>query len=372
MSKISFIDITFHANSEYADTDALIKAQYSSLNYINAIKDKLDIEVIKHIDNRNTIIREYPNIRFFRGRNRFLYIPLTTLQYLKKKQPDIVLVQGLKFPFQLIMLKWFLGKNVKCIVNHHADHPPAWPKKIIQQIADRYTDKYLFTSLGNAREWLNTKMIGHENKIVEFPSTFTAFTKKHKISCRQKLQMGEGLHYLWVGRLNGNKDPITVLSGFEKFLHVYADACLHFIYQSTDLLSEMKSFVEEHPLLRNSVKLHGYVPYEELPIWYSAADFFVSASHYEGGNTGLQEAMACGCIPIVSAIPPAMKVICDGAYGFYFEPGNAEALVNIFISSSKNNIEELSLKVENHFQKEYSLAAVSEKLFQLCRGLSGK
>lgn len=178
--------------------------------------------------------------------------------------------------------------------------------------------------------------------------------------------MGAGLHYLWVGRLDANKDPMTVLSGFEKYIDNHPDARLHFIYQSEELLSNMKQWIEAHPSLQDSIFLHGYIPYEELPAWYSAADFFISASHREAGSAGLLEAMSCGCIPIVSSIAPAMKVISEGQYGLFFEPGDANELAEQFDTSVTMQRDEFSKQVQVHFEKEYSLAAIAEKIYRLC------
>ena len=44
----------------------------------------------------------------------------------------------------------------------------------------------------------------------------------------------------------------------------------------------------------------GFVPDEDLPSFYSAADAFVFPSHYEGFGLPVLEAMACGC-PVVTA-----------------------------------------------------------------------
>ncbi len=85
MGSLKLIDITFHANTEYPDTDALIKAQQSSLNYVQAIKDKLQIEVIKHIGDHQTLIKEHTGFQFFYTKNFFFYIPFCTLRYLKTK-----------------------------------------------------------------------------------------------------------------------------------------------------------------------------------------------------------------------------------------------------------------------------------------------
>src|SRR6185436_10998463 len=110
-------------------------------------------------------------------------------------------------------------------------------------------------------------------------------------------------NFLFVGRLNKNKDPMTVLKGFEKYLATEPFAKLHMIFSVDDLLPELNAFIDQSPALSKAVVLKGFVPNDELAYWYSAADFYISASHSEGGSYALMEAMACGCIPILTAIP---------------------------------------------------------------------
>lgn len=372
MAMLIMIDITFYANTEYADTAALLKAQHSSLNYVEHMKDRLRLEVIKHIGNKKTRVGEHPGFRFFPGKNGFFHIPFYTLRYVKKCDPDIVLVQGVIFPFQLMVMRGFLGKKAKIIAMHQADYPPHGLKKLFQKLADRCTDAYLFTSYGNAKEWLDTGMINNREKVYEVPATLTGFSKLNKETARRKLFMDGGPHYLWVGRLNANKDPMTILAGFEKYASVAPGAKLHMIYQWDELLPQVRAYIELHPVLQNTVLLHGYVAYDDLPVWYSAADFYISGSHREGGSAGLLEAMACGCIPIVTSIAPAMKVICNGKYGFYFEPGNVREFTGRLFASAVVNRQDFSGEIESHFTKEYSLAAVTERLFGICRKLTGK
>ncbi len=76
--------------------------------------------------------------------------------------------------------------------------------------------------------------------------------------------------------------------------------------------------------LTEQVHFIGYVPDEELPIWYNLASLLAFPSVYEGFGLPVVEAMACGT-PVVAArsssIPEA-----GGSAALYFEPGNMKEL----------------------------------------------
>jgi 1,2-diacylglycerol 3-alpha-glucosyltransferase len=68
----------------------------------------------------------------------------------------------------------------------------------------------------------------------------------------------------------------------------------------------------------------GFVPDEELPQLYAAADVFVSASEFETQGLSVLEALACG-LPVACAGKRAFKdVIKNGVNGFLFDGGAAE------------------------------------------------
>jgi glycosyltransferase involved in cell wall biosynthesis len=76
--------------------------------------------------------------------------------------------------------------------------------------------------------------------------------------------------------------------------------------------------------LSAEVQFVGYVPGEELPWWYNAADLFVYPSVYEGFGLPPLEAMACGTPVITSNVSSLPEVVGDA--GLLVNPDDTEEL----------------------------------------------
>ncbi|MCX7860389.1 MAG: glycosyltransferase family 4 protein [Chloroflexus sp.] len=76
--------------------------------------------------------------------------------------------------------------------------------------------------------------------------------------------------------------------------------------------------------LRDRVKFAGYIPEEELPLWYAAATVFVFPSIYEGFGMPPLEAMACGTPVITSNTSSLPEVVGDA--GLMVSPSDTVAL----------------------------------------------
>jgi glycosyltransferase involved in cell wall biosynthesis len=76
--------------------------------------------------------------------------------------------------------------------------------------------------------------------------------------------------------------------------------------------------------LTDEVHFSGFVPAEDLPLWYNAADLFVYPSIYEGFGLPALEAMACGTAVITSTASSLPEVV--GKAGKLVDPTDTEAL----------------------------------------------
>ena len=86
---------------------------------------------------------------------------------------------------------------------------------------------------------------------------------------------------------------------------------------------EISARVEELDLA-DEVRFVGYIPAEELPLWYNAAEALAYPSLYEGFGLPALEAMACGTPVVTSGTSSLPEVV--GEAGMLVEPTDVAAL----------------------------------------------
>jgi glycosyltransferase involved in cell wall biosynthesis len=236
---------------------------------------------------------------------------------------------------------------------------------MLQRMADRCVDAYLFTYTEQAQPWLKNRIIAHPRKVKQLFEGSSAFVPSDRDEARRRTGVGPGVVYLWVGRLVAFKDPVTVVSAFLRFLKGDRKADLYMIFQTTDLLNEIKALLDDHPDAASSIHLVGKVDHDELVHWYNSADFFILGSHDEGTNISLCEAMSCGCIPIVTDIPAFREMTGNGKCGLLFPPGDKERLLKTLVESVRLDLACEKQKTLNQFRSTLSFDAIAERLIKI-------
>lgn len=75
--------------------------------------------------------------------------------------------------------------------------------------------------------------------------------------------------------------------------------------------------------LHDSVHLPGFIPTEDLPLWYNSAEIFVYPSVFEGFGLPVLEAMACGT-PVITSNVSSLPEVAGNA-GMCLPPGDVSA-----------------------------------------------
>lgn len=286
--------------------------------------------------------------------------PATFHNQILKNEFDIIHINSFNYAFQVFLLK-IKSKDFRIVIQHHAEKPWKGFRKYFQKFFLRYIDGVIFSSNDIFIEWTNTGVMNYQIMSAEIVENSTDFVAVNKIIAREKTGLKGNPVFLWVGRLNDNKDPLTVISGFKILLNEYPDAKLYMIYSEVILEMKIIEHINSSKYLKESVKLLRKIDHSLLNDYYNSADYFVLGSHTEGSGYSLIEAMACGVIPIVTSIPSFRTITRNGAFGALWKPGD----INSFYETTKNvllrNKEELSKGNIDIFNSNLSFGVIASK-----------
>ncbi|MBD0375211.1 MAG: glycosyltransferase family 4 protein [Flavisolibacter sp.] len=354
------VSTSYSKTEEYSDPQNWLKRISFYTGILEELTKQHKVYSIERINYKGKYQQNGVDYYFIQLTNKVIRFPWKMHRLIKKLQPDVVLVNGFIFPLQIIQLRLTLGKQVKIIVLHRAEKPFSHFKKWLQALADKCVEAYLFTAAEFGKEWAERGIIRNQNKIHEVIQSSSFFRPESKQAARSKLGIDGAPIYLWVGRLEKNKDPLTVVKAFIRFHSVHSGARLYMIYQTNELLEEVKALINTNNQISEAIRLVGKVPHDALQSWYSGADFIVSGSHYEGSGIAVSEAMSCGCIPVVTDIISFRKMA--DTCGLFYKRGDENALVNVLEHTLALDIEKERKKVLDEFQKELSFAAIAKKI----------
>jgi glycosyltransferase involved in cell wall biosynthesis len=120
---------------------------------------------------------------------------------------------------------------------------------------------------------------------------------------------------LGILKWNDREDPLTLIDAFALLRERQANARLIFVGDGP-LRDKIHTKAEK---LGASVCMPGYVPYSQLPKYYTISNIFVHPAPGEPWGVSVNEAMACG-LPVIAAegVGAGADLIVEGATGFIF------------------------------------------------------
>ena len=286
---------------------------------------------------------------------------------MRSEAPAVAVVHGFSHPVQMILLLLVKRRSTRIVVRHHGDQLPNHPlRRLLCRIAYARADGFTFVSSRQAEPFIKARIIRNSAAVWEVMEGSTLFGPGDRVAARESLQIPTETVFLWVGRLVESKDPLSMLRGF---LAYNGSGLLVMIFGDDRLLPQVRAFIASNRM-ESRIKLVEKVAHEQMEAWYRAADYFVSTSHREAAGYSACEAMACGCIPILTRIPSFERMAGDAA--FYFDPGDAAGIAAALAAARSADTGVMRERVLRRFAAELSFDAIGRKLEVLMTSLAGR
>jgi glycosyltransferase involved in cell wall biosynthesis len=174
---------------------------------------------------------------------------------------------------------------------------------------------------------------------------------------------------IYIGRLAPEKNLYTLLNQVAAARDIIPD--LHLALGGHGELEEALRLYVEELGLETAVHFLGSLPYEALPNYLSAADFFVTASMTEVHPLTVIEAMATG-LPVAAPIAPGIvDTVVSGESGFLVKNPNtglAAAIVGLALDKERRQTMGQNAKVAS---QRYDIKKTVERTLTLYEKLQG-
>jgi len=286
------------------------------------------------------------------------------VQIIRRLRPDLIHFHGanLYLNHALLLAAWG-GKKPPLVLHYHGGYPS--PNRLVRRLQRfnyRRVARFLFTTQTHARPFLDAGLIDEESRVVAFMETSSPFRPRPRAQTRHETGLRGDPVFLWAGRLDPIKDPMTALRGFERILASWPKAHLYVYPLTATLLPDLRTYVAARPLLKQHVHFRDRAPFEQMERLHNSSDFLFRTSLHEFSGCAVLEAMACGVIPVVTDIPSFRAMTDGGRYGVLFPPGDAEALVRGVLAIPLEEIPERSRQVRAWFEHALSFPALARQL----------
>jgi glycosyltransferase involved in cell wall biosynthesis len=281
-------------------------------------------------------------------------------------RPTVLHVDGMIFPLLVRHLRLRLPRHVPILVQDHGgihgDSPGfgrrGW--RALHRLGLSAADGFLFTAGALAAPWRRAGIIHDAQKIHEVLEASTDLADAAPPTSGSDHALPGRPALLWVGRLDANKDPMTVLDAFERALPALPDGVLTMVFGDDALLPEVRRRIASPSPLAGRVHLVGRRARAELAPLYAAADLFVLASHHESCGFALLEALSFGVTPVVTDIPAFRQITGGGAVGTLFPVEDVAALARALEHLGGSGATPRA-GVRDHFARALSWSAVGRR-----------
>ena len=285
-------------------------------------------------------------------------------------EPDVAHVNGLAFAARTWLLRRSLPPSTALVVQNHSDTGPmgrAPMLRLLGRATRSVVDAFLFAADEHVVRWRSAGFISPRQRTYQVMESSTRIEPIDRAQARAASGIEGAPAVLWVGRLNANKDPLTVLDAFESALAPLPNATLTMVFGTSEMIDDVRARIDRSPVVRDRVRLAGGVAHGAMAAYFSAADLFVVGSHHEGSGYALMEALACGATPVVTDIPTFRLLTGAGTVGRLWTPGDAGGCGRAIVDASQRVSDVHRARVREHFTHNFSWRAIGRRALEIYR-----
>jgi glycosyltransferase involved in cell wall biosynthesis len=127
------------------------------------------------------------------------------------------------------------------------------------------------------------------------------------------------------------------------------------------------------PEIAAHVRFLGYLPYDELPRIYAAADLMIAPTYYEDFPIRILESLASGVPVVASDVGGIHEVVATGRTGTLVPPGDPDALANAIVELLQDDAQRVRLGANGRQRilEEFSWQKAGARTLDLYRQIAG-
>jgi glycosyltransferase involved in cell wall biosynthesis len=180
-----------------------------------------------------------------------------------------------------------------------------------------------------------------------------------------KTMRDDVIHFIFVGTLTPNKQPLKMLQVFANLLKHQPTQLMRLdVYGEGSERIAMEQYITTNKL-QDCVCIHGNVDANRLEEAYSSSHFLLFFSNSEGWPKAVAEAMWWGCVPITTAVSCVPQMLGNGQRGYLVQP--YEDTINHIVDALQLDPNAYIAKSEASMQwsRQYTLERFEEEINKL-------
>jgi glycosyltransferase involved in cell wall biosynthesis len=285
---------------------------------------------------------------------------------LDRLTPDVIHVHGLGFADGVRELA-SLAPGTGIYLQDHANRPPRYWHRKHWKSAFNAVSAVSFCAHSQAEPFRRAGLLHDSLEVFEVPESTSRFQPGDQDAARRITGVHGTPALLWVGNLDRNKDPLTVLDGISLLHSELPDLRLWCCFSAAPLRKSVERKLSKLSSLQQRVHLLGRVSHDEIENYMRAADLFVLGSHREGCNFSTLEALATGLTPVVTDIPSMQSLTENGTVGQLWQHGSSRSLSESLLKANEKLGSETKSRVREFFDSRLSSAALGTRLNSIYR-----